>query len=102
VYQKVESLSGGRRQLVVIVGATSFDPNVLILDEPTKWVLEPDRAEVPRRSSNRHLSPTSDIFEVRDRIMVPKRGVKVGKRQISETSQQEVLELVVQGTREAA
>ena len=44
----------------------------------------------------------TDIFEVGDRIMVLKRGTNVGERQISETSEEEVLELIVQGTREAA
>ncbi len=35
VYQKVESLSGGRQQSVAIARAISFDPRVVILDEPT-------------------------------------------------------------------
>ncbi|MBO0753338.1 MAG: sugar ABC transporter ATP-binding protein, partial [Bradyrhizobiaceae bacterium] len=44
----------------------------------------------------------TDIFEVGDRIMVLKRGENVGERRVSETSEEEVLELIVQGTREAA
>src|SRR5947207_10035917 len=35
VYQKVESLSGGRQQSVAIARAISFNPRVVILDEPT-------------------------------------------------------------------
>jgi simple sugar transport system ATP-binding protein len=35
VHQKVESLSGGRQQSVAIARAISFDPKVIILDEPT-------------------------------------------------------------------
>ena len=35
VYQKVESLSGGRQQSVAIARAISFNPKVVILDEPT-------------------------------------------------------------------
>jgi simple sugar transport system ATP-binding protein len=44
----------------------------------------------------------TDIFEVGDRIMVLKRGENVGERRIAETNEEEVLELIVQGTREAA
>ena len=35
VYQKVESLSGGRQQSVAIARAVSFGPKVVIFDEPT-------------------------------------------------------------------
>jgi simple sugar transport system ATP-binding protein len=35
VYQRVESLSGGRQQSVAIARAISFDPPVVIHDEPT-------------------------------------------------------------------
>jgi simple sugar transport system ATP-binding protein len=34
-YQKVESLSGGRQQSVAIARAISFEPKVVVFDEPT-------------------------------------------------------------------
>jgi simple sugar transport system ATP-binding protein len=111
VYQKVESLSGGRQQSVAIARAISFDPKVVILDEPTanlssaatKRVLE-TMTELKRQGVAQIIIShrLTDIFEVGDRIMVLKRGANVGERQISETSEEEVLELIVQGTREAA
>ena len=39
----------------------------------------------------------NDIFEVGDRVMVLKRGEKVGERAIAQTSEKEVLELIVSG-----
>jgi simple sugar transport system ATP-binding protein len=111
VYQKVESLSGGRQQSVAIARAISFDPKVVILDEPTanlssaatKRVLE-TMTELKRQGVAQIIIShrLTDIFEVGDRIMVLKRGANVGERRTSETSEEEVLELIVQGTREAA
>ena len=111
VYQKVESLSGGRQQSVAIARAISFDPKVVILDEPTanlssaatKRVLE-TMTELKRQGVAQIIIShrLTDIFEVGDRVMVLKRGANVGERQISATSEEEVLELIVQGTREAA
>jgi simple sugar transport system ATP-binding protein len=111
VYQKVESLSGGRQQSVAIARAISFDPKVVILDEPTanlsstatKRVLE-TMTELKRQGVAQIIIShrLTDIFGVGDRIMVLKRGEYVGERRISETSEEEVLELIVQGSREAA
>ncbi len=44
----------------------------------------------------------TDIFEVGDRVMVLKRGRNVGDRLIAETSEREVLELIVSGVPETA
>jgi ribose transport system ATP-binding protein len=111
VYQKVESLSGGRQQSVAIARAISFGPKVVILDEPTanlssaatKRVLE-TMTELKRQGVAQIIIShrLTDIFEVGDRIMILKRGENVGERRIAETNEEEVLELIVQGTREAA
>jgi simple sugar transport system ATP-binding protein len=43
-----------------------------------------------------------DIFAVGDRVMVLKRGENVGDRYIRHSTEQEVLQLIVSGTRETA
>src|SRR5262245_62437912 len=111
VYQRVESLSGGRQQSVAIARAISFDPRVVILDEPTanlsvmaterllETMLELKRQGVAQIIISHRLV---DIFAVGDRVMVLKRGENVGDRYIRNTDEHEVLEIIVSGTRESA
>ena len=87
--QKVETLSGGRQQMVAIARAISFDPRLVILDEPTAnlsvtatehvlaLVLELKRQGVAQIVISHRLQ---DIFAVGDRVMVLKRGRNVGER----------------------
>ena len=109
VYQKVESLSGGRQQSVAIARAISFDPKVVIFDEPTanlsvtatkrllETILELKRHGVAQVIISHRMT---DIFEVGDRVMVLKRGRNVGVREIAVTVEREVLELIVSGVPE--
>ncbi len=111
VYQKVESLSGGRQQSVAIARAISFNPKVVILDEPTanlshtatgtllKTMLELKSHGVAQIIISHRLV---DIFEVGDRVMVLKRGENVGDRFIKSTTEEEILQLMIAGTRETA
>ena len=39
----------------------------------------------------------TDIFEVGDRVMVLKRGVNAGERRVKDTTEKDVLELIVAG-----
>jgi simple sugar transport system ATP-binding protein len=111
VYQRVESLSGGRQQSVAIARAISFEPRVVVLDEPTanlsvmaterllETMLELKKQGVAQIIISHRLQ---DIFLVGDRVMVLKRGENVGDRYVKHTTQQEVLGLIVSGTRETA
>jgi simple sugar transport system ATP-binding protein len=111
VFQKVESLSGGRQQSVAIARAISFNPKVVILDEPTanlshtsterllETMLELKAQGVAQVIISHRLV---DIFEVGDRVMVLKRGQNVGDRYIKHTTETEVLELMIAGSAERA
>lgn len=111
VFQKVESLSGGRQQSVAIARAISFNPRVVIFDEPTAnlSVMATERlletmAELKRQNVAQVIIShrLTDIFEVGDRVMVLKRGENVGDRYIKHTSEKDILELIVSGTPETA
>ncbi len=111
VFQRVDGLSGGRQQSVAIARAISFQPRLVILDEPTAnlSVMATDRLlqtmqELKRQGVAQIIIShrLTDIFEVGDRVMVLKRGRNVGERRIAETSEQEVLEIIVSGTPERA
>jgi simple sugar transport system ATP-binding protein len=111
VYQKVESLSGGRQQSVAIARAISFDPKVIVLDEPTanlsvmaterllETMLELKKHNVAQVIISHRLT---DIFEVGDRVMVLKRGENVGERVVAGSTESDVLEIIVSGTPKSA
>jgi simple sugar transport system ATP-binding protein len=111
VYQRVESLSGGRQQSVAIARAISFQPRLIILDEPTanlsvvatdrllETMLELRKQNVAQVIISHRLT---DVFKVGDRVMVLKRGQNVGERIVGASTEQEVLELIVSGTPQAA
>ena len=101
---KVEYLSGGQRQSIAIGRAASFDPLVLIMDEPTAAlaVAEVDAVlDLIRKVSQNGVSVIlithrlQDLFLVCDRLMVLYEGRRVAERMIGETTIEEVVNLIV-------
>lgn len=102
----VQRLSGGQRQSIAICRAVSFQPKILIMDEPTaalavaevEAVLRLIR-DVSRRSVSVILIThrLQDLFMVCDRIMVMYEGQKVAERRASETNLEEIVRLIVGG-----
>ena len=101
---KVENLSGGQRQSIAIGRAVSFDPLVLIMDEPTAAlaVAEVDAVlELIKRISARGVSVIlithrlQDLFIVADRIVVLYEGRNAAERLVGETNIEEVVNLIV-------
>jgi simple sugar transport system ATP-binding protein len=106
----VRDLSGGQRQAVAIARAIYWNARVMIMDEPTaalgvaeqRKVLELARTLCDRDVSVIIVSHNmQDVFAVADRIVVLRRGRKVGERMIRDTSVDEVVGMMV-GTSPAA
>ncbi|MBB4008421.1 ATP-binding cassette domain-containing protein [Allorhizobium taibaishanense] len=101
---KVEKLSGGQRQAIAIARAASFNPKVLIMDEPTS-ALAVAEVEAVLALINRVKAKgvsvilithrLQDLFRVCDRIAVMYEGTKVAERQINETSLEDLVRLIV-------
>ncbi|MDX3974649.1 ATP-binding cassette domain-containing protein [Shinella sp.] len=103
-WMKVENLSGGQRQSIAIGRAASFDPSVLIMDEPTAAlaVAEVEAVlELIRTVSRRGVSVIlithrlQDLFLVCDRIQVMYEGRNVAERRIEDTNIEDVVNLIV-------
>jgi simple sugar transport system ATP-binding protein len=101
---KVENLSGGQRQSIAIGRATSFDPLVLIMDEPTAAlaVAEVDAVlRLIKTVSARGVSVIfvthrlQDLFVVCDRIMVLYNGRNAAERLIHETDISDLVNLIM-------
>ncbi len=101
---KVDKLSGGQRQAIAIARAASFDPKVLIMDEPTS-ALAVAEVEAVLALINRVKARgvgvvlithrLQDLFRVCDRIAVMYEGTKVAERRIADTDLQDLIRLIV-------
>ncbi len=101
---KVEKLSGGQRQAIAIARAASFNPRVLIMDEPTS-ALAVAEVEAVLHLINRVKAKgvsvvlithrLQDLFRVCDRIAVMYEGTKVAERDIAQTSLEDLVRLIV-------
>jgi general nucleoside transport system ATP-binding protein len=101
---KVGALSVGWQQRVEILKALYRDAQILVLDEPTA-VLTPQETEeifaVLRRLADAGHSiifishKLYEVLEIADRITVIRRGKVVGERIPSETTEEDLAELMV-------
>jgi ABC-type sugar transport system ATPase subunit len=84
----IRSLSGGNQQKVAIASALALDPDLVVLEEPTRGVDVSSKAEIYRllrafakrdRTVLLYCTEDSEVFDVADRAVVISRGRTVGE-----------------------
>jgi ABC-type sugar transport system ATPase subunit len=100
---KVAELSGGQRQGVAISRALARGRQIFILDEPTAALGVEQQHKVNELIANLKKDGKTvlvishnleHVFTVADRLIVLRRGKRVGTRQKSETTKEEIVGLI--------
>ena len=111
VYQKAGNLSGGNQQKVVLSKWLFADPDVLILDEPTRGIDVGAKYEIytiiARLAAEGKAvivisSEMPELLGVSDRIYVMNEGRIVGEMAASEASQEKIMRAIVRGEKKAS
>jgi simple sugar transport system ATP-binding protein len=102
--QQIRNLSGGQRQTVAIARSIYWNAKIMIMDEPTAalGVTEQRKVLILVRTLAGQGVPViiishnmQDVFAVADRIVVMRRGKKVGERVAAQTTPDEIVSLMV-------
>jgi ABC-type sugar transport system ATPase subunit len=102
--QQIRNLSGGQRQAVAIARTIYWNAKMVIMDEPTAALGVAEQRKVLRlvRTLADQNVPVilishnmQDVFAVSDRIIVMRRGRKVGELLAAKTTPDEVVSLMV-------
>ena len=103
---KVNSLSGGQRQIVAISRAIYFNAEVIIMDEPTAALGVAETQKVYDFISilkSKGISiiiishNINEVFNIADRYMILKVGKLVGVKKREETSVDKVIQMIISG-----
>jgi D-xylose transport system ATP-binding protein len=106
----VSNMSGGQRQTVAIARAIHFKAKVLIMDEPTAALGPEETAKVndlvqALKQEGVGIFMIShdlhDVFDLADRCTVMKNGRVVGTVNTKDVTQDEVLGMIIAGTKPA-
>lgn len=101
--QLVKTLSGGQKQAVALSRTRLSNPDIVLMDEPTAAISVKQVTEVLQyilKLKERNISiilishRMMDVFEVCDRIIVLRRGIKVSDKKLKQTSPEEVTGLI--------
>jgi ABC-type sugar transport system ATPase subunit len=102
--QLIRNLSGGQRQAVAIARTIYWNAKMIIMDEPTAALGVAQQHEVltlVRTLCDQGVPVIlishnmQDVFAVADRIVVMRRGKKVGERYSKKTTPDEIVSLMV-------
>jgi simple sugar transport system ATP-binding protein len=100
----IRQMSGGQRQAVAIARAVYWNARLVIMDEPTAALGVPEQRKVHELvgALKRQNVPViiishnlQDIFAVADRIIVMRRGLKVGDVPASEVTDDDLVAMMV-------
>lgn len=101
IYQLVKNLSGGNQQKVVLAKWLATEPDLIILDEPTRGIDVGAKYEIYKLINELVLqkkavimisSEMEELIGVSDRIIVLSEGVMTGELQKSDFNQEKILE----------
>ncbi len=104
VFQRTVNLSGGNQQKVVLAKWLFTDPQVLILDEPTRGIDVGAKFEIysivneladQGRGVILISSEMPELLGMCDRIYVMSRGTFVGELTKAEASQERIMEIIM-------
>ena len=111
VFQKVVNLSGGNQQKVVLAKWLFTNPDVLILDEPTRGIDVGAKFEIysiinqladQGKGVIMISSEMPELLGMCDRIYVMNRGHFVGELTAAEASQERIMETIMAADKAAA
>jgi putative multiple sugar transport system ATP-binding protein len=107
IFQKAESLSGGNQQKVCVSKCLFTDPEVLILDEPTRGIDVGAKYEIYKiinqladegKSIMFISSELPEILGISDRIYVMNEGRIVDEMPVKEASQEKIMTSIIQSS----
>ncbi len=102
--QRVDQLSGGNQQKVVFAQSLLTEPDILILDEPTRGIDVAAKAQIyeiiARLAAEGKAiilasSELPEVLTLSDRILILREGRVVAERRPAETSQEDLLRLAM-------
>jgi putative multiple sugar transport system ATP-binding protein len=109
VFQKVSNLSGGNQQKVVLSKWIFADPDVLLLDEPTRGIDVGAKYEIYKiiiqlaeagKCVVMISSELPEILGITDRLYILNEGRVVGEMKTSEATPEDIMSIIIRSSAE--